>query len=68
MNSFDPGWPVLANDIVKLLFRFFVQIVEDASTNFAETVDGILDNCGDSEQKNMPEIGNNTALELVYVV
>ncbi|KAG2581704.1 hypothetical protein PVAP13_6KG070800 [Panicum virgatum] len=38
------------------------EIVEDASTNFAETVDGILDNCGDSEHKNMPEIVAETAI------
>jgi hypothetical protein len=31
------------------------EIGENASTNFAESVDGILDNCGDSEQTNMPE-------------
>ncbi|KAG2576848.1 hypothetical protein PVAP13_6NG060900 [Panicum virgatum] len=38
------------------------EIGEDASTNFAETVDGILDRCGDSEQKNMPEHVAETAV------
>lgn len=45
----------------------FCQIVEDASTNFAASVDDLSVSCDDNEQKIMPQHGKK-ALELPYLV